>query len=102
MLYEAIKQKQIIARNQSHIAKPKLPKKYQLKQKTEVEIQAQLENVGLESEGVMEHTRGRKRTRGVKQDRDEMDVDDDEGRLEFPPALVFSPVIILHRSDSFD
>jgi len=65
LLHEAIKSKQIIARKQSHETKSRLPMKLKVRTKTGAEIQAQLESVGLESAGVVESTRGRKRTRSV-------------------------------------
>jgi nucleolar GTP-binding protein len=75
LLYEAIKEKQVIARNKSHETKTTIPRKIQLKHRSEEDIKNQLEAVGLQSEGVLEHTRGRKRERSI--DRDAMDVDDE-------------------------
>eukprot|EP00429_Kryptoperidinium_foliaceum_P115503 CAMPEP_0176302422 /NCGR_PEP_ID=MMETSP0121_2-20121125/61374_1 /TAXON_ID=160619 /ORGANISM="Kryptoperidinium foliaceum, Strain CCMP 1326" /LENGTH=267 /DNA_ID=CAMNT_0017643931 /DNA_START=20 /DNA_END=823 /DNA_ORIENTATION=+ len=63
VLYEAIKEKQSIARAQSHQTKTNIPKKFILRGRDQSELQEQLENVGLPSEGVMESTRGRKRER---------------------------------------
>jgi nucleolar GTP-binding protein len=76
LLYEAIKEKQIITRNKSHETKTTIPRKIQLKHRSEEDIKNQLEAVGLESEGVLEHTRGRKRERSI--DRDAMDVDGED------------------------
>lgn len=66
MLYEAIREKQIITRNQSHLSKPNLPRKVSVRNMTETEIKDQLETAGLPSSGVVEHTRGRKRERGAE------------------------------------
>lgn len=63
LLYEAIKEKQTIARAQSHQTKTLVPKKFTLRGRDSEELREQLENVGLPSEGVMESTRGRKRDR---------------------------------------
>jgi nucleolar GTP-binding protein len=63
VLYEAIREKQIITRNQSHLTKPNLPRKVTNRNLTGDEIKEQLETVGLPSTGVLEHTRGRKRVR---------------------------------------
>jgi nucleolar GTP-binding protein len=63
LLYEAIKEKQTIARAQSHQTKTNIPKKFTLRGRSAEEIEEQLENVGLPSEGVVDSTRGRKRER---------------------------------------
>lgn len=63
LLYEAIKEKQVIARAQSHQTKTNVPKKFTLRGRGAEDIQEQLESVGLPSEGVIESTRGRKRDR---------------------------------------
>lgn len=62
-LYEAIKEKQSIARSLSHQTKTQVPKKFQLRGRTEETVREALESVGLPSEGVVESTRGRKRER---------------------------------------
>lgn len=78
ILYEAIKEKQVIARKQSHLTKQNLPRKVTGRGRTEEDIKEQLESVGLQSEGVVEHTRGRKRDRSSnKGGEDEMEVDND-------------------------
>ena len=81
MLYDAIREKQIIARKQSHLTKPNVTKKILLRNRTEDQIKEQLESVGLESSGVIEHTRGRKRQRSISAgpiaaEGDGMDVDE--------------------------
>lgn len=74
LLYKAIKEKQAITRQQSRLATPQIPQSQRIKHRTEEELRDQLENVGLPSEGVLNHIRGRKRERSV--DKEEMmDVD---------------------------
>ena len=63
LLYDAIKEKQTIARKESHQTKTQVPKKFVLRGRTEETVREQLESVGLPSEGVIESTRGRKRDR---------------------------------------
>lgn len=63
MLYEAIKEKQGIARARSHETKTRVPMKFLARSRNEDEMREQLEEVGLESDGVIEHSRGRKRDR---------------------------------------
>ena len=46
MLYEAIKEKQTIARKQSHLTKPAVPKKVQLRGRTEEQVKEHLESAG--------------------------------------------------------
>lgn len=79
LIYEAIKEKQIIARKASHVVKPNIPTNLRMRGRSESDIRKQLENVGLESAGVVEHTRGRKRTRSREPDGDveggEMDTE---------------------------
>jgi nucleolar GTP-binding protein len=65
ILYEAIKEKQGISRNRSHLPTQKLPREFRLKTKTEEQIREELEEVGYEADGVIEHTRGRKRERSA-------------------------------------
>lgn len=81
VLYEAIKEKQALAKMESLMkTKEIMPKKIALRNRSEDEIRAQLENVGLESEGVLEHIRGRKRTRSLsRSEDDEMDIDGENG-----------------------
>jgi len=84
-LFEAIKDKQAIARKASRVDKPNVPRKVLSRgSRSEREIKDQLEEVGLESEGVIEHTRGRKRTRSAAREPgtdvharyDDMDVEE--------------------------
>jgi len=67
LLYQAIKEKQVIARARSHGVKPNLPRKFLLRARDADEVREGLENVGLPSEGVLRSTqleeRGRKRAR---------------------------------------
>lgn len=86
LLHEAIKSKQIIARKLSHETKSRLPMKLKVRTKTGSEIQEQLESVGLEATGVVESTRGRKRTRSVapleaEADEDAMAVEPRSGSI---------------------
>lgn len=74
LLYDAIKQKQTIARKMSHLPVQQLPKKYTLRHRSEEDMRDQLESVGLEADKVLERTRGRKRERD-----DEMEMET-EGR----------------------
>jgi nucleolar GTP-binding protein len=82
MLYEAIKEKQIIARKQSHLPKPAVSKKFQLRGRSQEDIKQSLENVGLPSEGVVEHTRGRKRTRSASRGEAESSVTRPMGKVD--------------------
>lgn len=77
LIYHAIKDKQSIMRKQSRVSTDK-PKSLLLKGRSATDIKSQLEEVGLPSEGVLEHvvTRGRKRERSV--DTADMEVDGEE------------------------
>lgn len=66
LIYEAIKDKQKTARSESHTTKSLTTIAIRNRGKTEEAIKEQLEAVGLESAGVIEHTRGRKRARSVE------------------------------------
>lgn len=85
-LFEAIKDKQAIARKSSRVDKPNVPRKILSRNsRSEQSVKDQLEEVGLESAGVIEHTRGRKRTRSAAREPstdvhsryDAMDMDED-------------------------
>lgn len=81
LLYDAIKEKQSIARKESRVSKTTLPKKITSRGRDREEIKESLENVGLESEGLLESTRGRKRVRSLSraaaQREEDMDIDDE-------------------------
>ena len=79
-LYEAIKEKQTIARKVSRLPTPGVPKKVLVRGRTEASVREQLDEVGLPSEGVIEHTRGRKRhrTQSPSNRTQDMDVDNDD------------------------
>lgn len=65
-LHEAITTKQIIARKNSNVKPTTIPRMYSQKGKTPEDIRDKLETLGYDPEGVsglIEHTRGRKRTR---------------------------------------
>lgn len=79
LLYKAIKEKQSIARQTSHVTKENVRTELRQRGRTEESIKSQLENVGLPSEGVVEHTRGRKRTRSVEPE--EMEDDNEADRV---------------------
>jgi len=66
MLYKTIKGRQIVARKVSHQTKAVIPMKILARNnRSEGDIRDHLESVGLDSEGVLESTRGRKRNRGL-------------------------------------
>ena len=76
LLYEAIKEKQGQSKLESQLKKKIImPHSIQLRTRSENEIREHLEHVGLKSEGVIESTRGRKRTRSLSNDQ----VDEDNG-----------------------
>ena len=66
LLYTAIKGKQDLTRNLSHLTKSSVPRKALARGRTEADVRAALEAVGLPSEGVLEHSRGRKRERSIE------------------------------------
>eukprot|EP01038_Epipyxis_sp_PR26KG_P009565 gene9565-12883_t len=81
LIYQAIKDKQIIARNNSHMNnKQNTPNIIKMSGKNSNDIKNQLENIGLESEGVMDHVRGRKRSRSnapnMLDENNSMEIDD--------------------------
>lgn len=81
MLYGLIKEKQSIARAHSRENRQRLPRKFALRGRTADDIHDDLESKGLQSEGVIEHSRGRKRGRSiggsVRDDDEDMDIDRD-------------------------
>lgn len=80
LLYDTIKEKQIITRKQSHLTKQNLPKKIIIRNRTEDDIKLHLESHGLDSTGVIENTRGRKRDRSISRsnnNNNKMDTSDD-------------------------
>jgi len=78
-IYNAIKEKQIIARKKSHLPKPEVPKSVQVRGRSEADMRKQLETVGLESDGVMEHLRGRKRTRSLSANKGDSTMEVEDG-----------------------
>ena len=76
VLHKAIRSKQIVARNVSHETKTNLPRRLALKGTSSKDIKKSLDDVGLSSEGVVEHTRGRKRERSVSRPAEGMEVDE--------------------------
>ena len=65
MLYDVIKKKQGVRTKEHHDAKSLVPRKILARGRSEADMRNQLETVGLESEGVIEHSRGRKRERSI-------------------------------------
>eukprot|EP00595_Chromulina_sp_UTEXLB2642_P003203 CAMPEP_0196767902 /NCGR_PEP_ID=MMETSP1095-20130614/42098_1 /TAXON_ID=96789 ORGANISM="Chromulina nebulosa, Strain UTEXLB2642" /NCGR_SAMPLE_ID=MMETSP1095 /ASSEMBLY_ACC=CAM_ASM_000446 /LENGTH=358 /DNA_ID=CAMNT_0042136715 /DNA_START=796 /DNA_END=1872 /DNA_ORIENTATION=- len=80
ILYDTIKEKKELSRLESSMKDKKVhQKKILIRSRTEDDIREQLESFGLESDGVIEHTRGRKRTRSLSKERDDdMDTDGNE------------------------
>ena len=64
-LYKLIKEKQGIAKAQSRLTRASVPRQFVLRGRTEEDMRKDLESKGLESEGVIEHSRGRKRGRST-------------------------------------
>lgn len=80
-LHSAIRDKQIIARKDARVNQhTTVPRKFALRGKSEDEIREQLGGVGYNPEdvdGLVEHTRGRKRTRGRSEGPTEGDMDEE-------------------------
>jgi nucleolar GTP-binding protein len=84
LLYDTIKEKQSLAKLESHLKKKDiLPKQVQMRHRTEDEIREQLTNVGYDAEGLIEHVRGRKRTRSLSPSND-----DSQGQEELMDGTV--------------
>ena len=64
-LYRAVKDRQEIARIEAHTTRTRAPRTFAIRGKTMEAIKDNLESHGLESEGVMESMRGRKRNRSL-------------------------------------
>ena len=89
-----MKDRQEVARKESHKKGATVPKKFTIRGRSEKDIKEHLESYGLESEGVIESTRGRKRTRSTsvtgsraaratsRADGDDMDIEDGDGSVE--------------------
>lgn len=79
LLYGLIRDKQSIARAHSKENTKRVPRKFALRGRTAEDIHEELESKGLESEGVIEHSRGRKRGRSVggSVKDDDMEIDRD-------------------------
>ena len=87
LLYKAVKDRQEVTRKESHKKAATVPKKFTIRGRSEKDIKEHLESYGLESEGVINSTRGRKRTRstsvGLRANRStsngdgDMDIDSD-------------------------
>lgn len=96
LMYDTIKDHQAVARKNHHLTTSAVPRKISLKARDRSQAREELESHGLDADGVMESTRGRKRTRStsVKPSRsasrgssDGMDVDESEGRTRSSSAF---------------
>lgn len=65
VLHAAIKDKQIIARKNSHVPSTSIPRKFSQRGRDGEEIREKLETLGYDSSGLIESIRGRKRTRSL-------------------------------------
>ena len=77
LLHKAIKNKQILTREMSHESNSRVPKTISMRHTSPSTIQAHLESVGLQSEGVIKSMRGRKRARTPVPDTSTITSDDD-------------------------
>jgi len=83
-LYDAIKDKQAIARKKSHVTAPVVPRKFLQRGRSDDDTKAHFDQYGIESDALLESIRGRKRVRSLSAKRDEkdshaMDVEGGEG-----------------------
>jgi nucleolar GTP-binding protein len=80
VLHAAIKDKQIIARKNSHVPSTSIPRKFSQRGRDGEEIREKLETLGYDSSGLIESIRGRKRTRSLSAPKggqaDGMDTED--------------------------
>lgn len=75
ILYKAITDKQRTTRKQSHENRGNVPKSLALRgRKTEKQVRDELETKGLKADGLIEHTRGRKRERDQSRTRSNDDA----------------------------
>lgn len=84
LLYETIKDKEAIARKDHHLKTGSVPRKISTRGRNQESIRDHLESVGLESEGVVESTRGRKRTRDLSQSLGDESRSKSHGRPDLP------------------
>lgn len=73
-LYDAIKDKQAIARKKSHVTAPVVPRKFLQRGRSDDDTKAHFDQYGIESDALLESIRGRKRVRSLSAKRDEKDV----------------------------
>lgn len=82
ILYQTIRDKQIISRKNSNVTSTTVPRKFSQRGRSEEEIRNKLENIGYDADGLLEHIRGRKRTRSLStshQDNNMEEVDGEDG-----------------------
>lgn len=72
-LHAAIREKQIISRKNSNVSSTNVPRKFSQRGRDENEIREKLENVGYDADGLLDHIRGRKRTRSLSAHQDQME-----------------------------
>ncbi|CAM9136341.1 unnamed protein product [Ectocarpus fasciculatus] len=65
LLYETIKDKETVARKDNHLNKGNVPRKISTRGRDQETIKGHLESVGYDADGLVESTRGRKRTRDL-------------------------------------
>lgn len=73
-LYDAIKDKQAIARKKSHVTAPVVPRKFLQRGRSDDDTKAHFDQYGIESDALLESIRGRKRVRSLSAKRDEKDA----------------------------
>lgn len=84
LLYETIKDKEAVARKDHHLKIGNVPRKISTRGRDSESIKQHLESVGLDSEGVIESTRGRKRTRESSEAPAESSRSKSHGRPDLP------------------
>ena len=80
----------LTARKKSHETKSKMPRKVLMKHKDLSDIQQSLEEKGLPAEGLVEHIRGRKRTRASNNNKED---DDDDDKMELGMLIYIDYVV---------
>lgn len=73
-LYDAIKDKQAIARKKSHVTASVVPRKFLQRGRSDDDTKAHFDQYGIESDALLESIRGRKRVRSLSAKRDEKDA----------------------------
>ena len=83
ILYKAIKEKQGIARKESHKPKPTIARKFTTRGRSEQDVREHFAAYDTDADALIENMRGRKRTRSASasaRDAGSMDVDGARGR----------------------